>query len=38
MSREEMLIEQISNYFHLKENVIKIGIILENGTQIERYS
>ena len=38
MSREEMLIEQISNYLHLKENVIQIGIILENVTQIERYS
>ena len=38
MSREERLREQMSNDFHLKENVIQIGIILENGTQIERYS
>jgi len=35
MSREEMMLESIRNYFHLKNEVIKMDFILNNGKRVE---
>ena len=37
MSREEMLLECIRNYFHLKKSLFSLDIVLADGKKIERY-
>lgn len=37
MVREEMIKEKILNYFYLRKNFIRIGIVLADGKQIEKY-
>lgn len=36
MSREEMLLESIRNYFHLKKENLSFDVILKNGRLIEK--
>lgn len=36
MSREEMLLESIRNYFHLKGTYFSFDVLLEDGVVLER--
>lgn len=35
MSKEEMLLEQIKNYFEAKKSLFSVDIILDNGRLME---
>lgn len=37
MSREEMMLESIRNYFHVKQGLFSLDIVLADGRKIERY-
>lgn len=37
MSREEMMLESIRNYFHVKKGLFSLDIVLADGRKIERY-
>ena len=37
MSREEMMLERIRNYFHVKKGLFSLDIVLADGRKIERY-
>lgn len=37
MSREEMMLESIRNYFHVKKGLFSLDIVLVDGRKIERY-
>lgn len=37
MSREEMLLESIRNYFHLKKGLFSLDIVLSDGRKIEEH-
>lgn len=37
MEKEEMLKEEMKNYFRLRKGSIMMGIILEDGIQIDKY-
>lgn len=37
MSREEMMLESIRNYFHVKKGLFSLDIVLAEGRKIERY-
>ena len=37
MSREEMMLESIRNYVHVKKGLFSLDIVLADGRKIERY-
>lgn len=37
MSREEMMLESIRNYFHVKKGLFSLDIVLADGRKLERY-
>ena len=37
MSREQMMLESIRNYFHVKKGLFSLDIVLADGRKIERY-
>ena len=37
MTKEEMLLESIRNYFHVRKGLFSLDIVLADGRKIERY-